>query len=631
MKVRTKIVFAVFTIAAVSLDVAFFSFSALSKRATGEDVFSIVDLDKQFLLVVLGVLVVSLALAYAGAYFSLASIRRLRKDAEQMLGNPGYRAQEKCRDEAGEVARVLNRMADTLSACAVSTQFEKEEELVERDRISVILSNIRDGVFVLDREMRIILFNLTAQDVSGFSEQDVLGKRYDEVIQLVDEGNVFVGSDFIKKVYATGRMQTAKGDMLLITKRGLRVPIVNNASPLKDWQGNVSGCVVVFRDLTEEYTLEESERMFLSVLSHQLRTPLGSVRWNLELLMNGELGKVSQEAADVIKKVNDTNMRLLRLVDDLLGVSYVKRGNVMEDSSDLSLNDLIEDIMEDMQPMARKFGVSFVYDLGKNIPNISVSRKQVTNILQNLLSNAIKYNKKNGKVTVTTKVTGKSIRIIVADTGIGIPEEDAPKIFSRFYRASNVNVQNSQGSGIGLFIAKMYIEECGGKMWFESEEDVGTTFFVELPIQDQNAGRAIVRKGDSLYIKQGFHIGEGERYILLAEDDASYASVFVRKLEHEGFRVKVAKNGRGALDMIREKKPDLLILDLVMPDMDGETLLIHLKEEGLMKGLKSIVCSNLSQQSDIERAMQLGVDEYIIKSDVSIHEVIARVKKRLAQ
>lgn len=220
----------------------------------------------------------------------------------------------------------------------------------------------------------------------------------------------------------------------------------------------------------------------LTRVAHQLRTPLGSMRWNLELVKQ-EISCLPELAQERLQETYKSNLRVIGLVSDLLNVTRIEQSRINDNPKITDIVEIIRDAMEEMKPEAGKRKIALgVKILKNNIPEINIDPKRFHEVIQNLLSNAVKYTPDGGSVSVEADYAGNSLEITVSDNGIGIPEKDKSKIFTKFMRAENASRIDTEGSGLGLFIVKSFVEKWGGKIHFESEENKGTTFYISLPI-----------------------------------------------------------------------------------------------------------------------------------------------------
>lgn len=230
--------------------------------------------------------------------------------------------------------------------------------------------------------------------------------------------------------------------------------------------------------------LAEANRMkseFISIVSHQLRTPLSNLRWAIELLMSGRLGEIEKRQIEYFKILKDNISRMRELIKDLLIVSRIETATLILKKESVSLEDLVREIMKEFQPFAKASNVEMKFKCQKKLPKILVDPFQIRQVIENLLDNAIRYTKGKGKVEILLKKRDENLYFEIKDNGVGIPREDQKHIFKKFFRSSNAMRHQTQGSGLGLYIAKAIIEKSGGKIGFRSQENKGSTFWFILP------------------------------------------------------------------------------------------------------------------------------------------------------
>jgi len=232
--------------------------------------------------------------------------------------------------------------------------------------------------------------------------------------------------------------------------------------------------------------LAEANRMkseFVSVVSHQLRSPLSNLKWVIELLMSGRISSVSEKQLEYFKILRENSERMEELVQDLLTVSRIEQGKLPLKKEEIILEDLVKSAIKDMEIFARASNVKMEFSSEKNLPRITGDPSQLKLTVDNLLDNAIRYVKENGKVELNLKKKNSNLYFEVKDNGVGIPQNDQKYIFQKFFRSGNVKRHQTQGSGLGLYITRSIIEKSGGKIGFTSQEGVGSTFWFTLPIK----------------------------------------------------------------------------------------------------------------------------------------------------
>lgn len=386
--------------------------------------------------------------------------------------------------EKEDEAKILNLLKDIRSAKA---------------RDEAILSGIGDGVFVLDNERRVILFNPMAEKISGFTAKEALGKKYTEVLNFVFEGSEKVNDKFVEEAMNSGKITQMANHTILIRKDGTKVPVADSASPVRDENGKIFGCVVVFRDITIEREVDRAKSEFVSVASHQLRTPLTGIKWFAELMMKvkNKKCKMTAEQKDYLKQIHISNERMIRLVDDLLDVSRIDTGRkfsiVLKDED---IGAVVKESIAGQQIFAEKKKIKMVVaSAATKKLKMQLDREKIKQAFNNLISNAIKYSSEKARIEIGREEKTGEVVYFVKDRGMGIPFRQQKKIFDKFFRADNA-VAAESGTGLGLYIAKAIVEGHDGKIWFssdggsalggESKEKGGATFYVSLPLSKKS-------------------------------------------------------------------------------------------------------------------------------------------------
>lgn len=244
--------------------------------------------------------------------------------------------------------------------------------------------------------------------------------------------------------------------------------------------------IVAFTITRSFERLAEASRMkseFISIVSHQLRSPLSNLKWAIELLMSGRLGKIEEKQAEYFRILKENSSRMADLVSDLLTVSRIETATLPLEKKEFFLEELIKNLIRQFELFAKASNVEIEFKFPKNLPKILADPSRLRLVIENLLDNAIRYIKDSGRVLISLEKKGKNLYFEIKDNGVGIPQEDQKYIFQKFFRSENILKYQTQGSGLGLYIARSIIEKSGGKIGFKSEENKGSTFWFTLPIK----------------------------------------------------------------------------------------------------------------------------------------------------
>lgn len=341
----------------------------------------------------------------------------------------------------------------------------------EKEKFLTIIDNLADGLMVFDEEGKLSLINSAAQKFFEI-EKEILGKS---IVKFLDFPNLknlsyLLGKE-IKEVF---RKELEIRENLILEITSLLI--------LKE--GEKIGNLVVLHDITREKTIERMKTEFISISAHQFRTPLSSIKWSLETLSKEKLGKLTEGQKKIVEKAQDSNGRMLTLIDDLLDVVNIEEGKRLYRPTFSKLENVIQSVIENYQEEIREKQIKFEFQVpSKKLPKIKIDTKKIALVVKNLLDNAIKYTLPGGMITITLKSTEKEIEFSIEDTGIGIPKDQQQNVFKKFFRGSNALKTKTEGNGLSLFIVKNIIEAHNGKIWFQSKKGKGTTFYFKLPLK----------------------------------------------------------------------------------------------------------------------------------------------------
>lgn len=390
-------------------------------------------------------------------------------------------------DEIGQLARAFNQMTDALQESYVSLEGkvrQRTKELAsEKRKLESTLESIGDGAFTLNQKGEILFFNRMAEKLTGFSKRSALKKPYKNILKFIAQSTGKQSYGSIETALKKGKVAYMKNHHLLISKTGKAIPITNSAAPIKDQNGKLIGCVVIFRDMTHEYEVDKMKTEFISLASHQLRTPLTTVNWFSEILLDEEFGKLNKKQREFILESQSAIVRMTELVNGLINISKISAGKLVVSSATVQLKEVVEKLSKQMRPIARKKHQKLIFEIDSSLSSFKTDPKLLHEVVVNLISNAIKYS--DEKKTVIVKISKKKNKIFfeVIDEGFGIPKDQQKYIFTKFFRADNAGQSGNEGSGLGLYLVQKLVEAMHGKISFKSSAK-GTTFFVSLPFKE---------------------------------------------------------------------------------------------------------------------------------------------------
>lgn len=383
----------------------------------------------------------------------------------------------KSQDELGQLAASFNKMSVSLRASYLRLALEKERD-------ETLLESMSEGLIAVDEGGAMVLINSVAQHMLNL-EGEVKGTSFAHKVPLLnEEGNPVPPAALPTKTLQTGETTNTVFQFKNGTARKLLINIA--ASPVK-LEGRIAGAIFVLRDVTKEKEVDRMKTEFISLASHQLRTPLSAIKWFSEMLLNGDAGELKLEQADFAKNISDSADRMVDLVNSLLNISRIESGRIIVDPKPTDLKELITGIVNDLKAKTEERQQTLIISVHSDLPKIDLDPRLIGQVYLNLLTNAIKYTPKKGEISVLVSKKGDDVISQVTDNGYGIPKEQQGRIFQKFFRAENVAKVETDGTGLGLYLIKAIVESSGGKIWFESEENKGATFWFTIPLTGMKA------------------------------------------------------------------------------------------------------------------------------------------------
>jgi two-component system phosphate regulon sensor histidine kinase PhoR len=399
--------------------------------------------------------IIAILLAIQLSRTTTEPVKKLTKMAKRMAeGELDQEIRVTARDEVGDLAGAFNQMSARLREMVALLT-------TERDKMAAVVSTMGDGVIIVDSESRVNMVNKAAEAMFRLSENESLGNTFIEVVHDHELDEV------LRKCLKTREQQTG----LVETESGKQFLRVI-ATPL--W----SGSLVLLQDLTQIRRLETVRRDFISNISHELRTPITSLKILTETIQEGAI-EDRAVAQDFLNKINTETDRLAQMVDALAELSHIESGEVSLKLEPVVMGEIAQQVAERLRAQVDRAGLNLEVDIPLDLPRALADKERMEQVLVNLLHNAIKFTSPGGRISISAKAEGDNIQVSVADTGVGIPADDLPRIFERFYKADKARA--GAGTGLGLAITKHIVEAHSGSIWAESTEGKGSIFTFTLP------------------------------------------------------------------------------------------------------------------------------------------------------
>lgn len=492
--------------------------------------------------------------------------------------------------EEGQVKEVMGIVRDITERKRLETQLKESEE-----RYRNLFENANDAIYALDRQGNFTSFNRKAEQLTGFMLKEVLGQRYTILVRGAERRKA--RRYFVKNM----RGESHTVEMTITCKDGHE--IVSELSTRPIWQdGQIVGVQGIARDVTERRELERLKADFVSTVSHELRTPLTSIKGYVDLVLAGDTGPLTAEQQEFLRIVAQNTSRLTDLINDLLEIERLEGGQIEFEFQELALEEVLSDVTRALRLSAEQKKLKFSIDTEKGLM-VHGDRDRLAQVFTNLLSNAIKYTPQ-GSVRVHAHREGDAAVVSVSETGIGISEGDLKKLFQKFFRSEDPYVRKAGGTGLGLSIAKAIVERHGGRIDVTSQLGKGSVFTVRLPV--------LARKPE---------VAASRPTVLVIDDEVAIARLIAKHIENMGYQAITAYSAREGLDLAVHLKPQLIALDVLMPDLDGFEVLRQLKKHPATAAIPVIFLSIIQ---DRQQGLRLGASAFLTKpiDEQKLHETV---------
>jgi PAS domain S-box-containing protein len=488
-----------------------------------------------------------------------------------------------------------------------------------RRRWEAALRSVGDAVITTDARGRVAFMNPVARDLTGWGPEAV-GRPLDEIFRVIDEESRAPVEDPAARALREGTTVGMANHSLLIGRDGTERPIHDSAAPIRDAGGNVAGVVLVFRDDTQrrafERELVDANRRkddYLAMLAHELRNPLGAIQSASQVLEAPGAAENGQWARRVIARQVD---HLGHMLDDLLDVSRITRGKVHLRPQLIDAAAVARQAIEATRPLFEDRGHALELALGPGPLRVEADPIRLEQVFVNLLTNAARYTPPHGHVRFRAGRDGDHVAFAVADDGVGIPAEALPRVFDIFVQGDRGLARSEGGLGLGLTIVKSLVEMHGGTVAARSDgPNRGSEFTIRLPAPAPGAGPAPGPEVAATAVPPPSADGRASARprVLIIDDNKDMARGLCRLLRLLGHEVEAAYDGPAGLDAARSRRPDVVLLDIGLPDMDGYEVARRLRAEPDLPGLRIIAVSGYGQDEDRRRSKEAGMDHHLTK------------------
>jgi PAS domain S-box-containing protein len=369
----------------------------------------------------------------------------------------------------------LRRVRAALLNILEDTEEARKDAVRERNKTMTMIENLTDGILLLNNRNEVEIISPLVVDFFRKSKEQILGKN---IADLFDSEELKQFQELLIDTKKR-RVNSVVGKEISIGKR----MDIEVSTVFLEEGAEEGGVLIILHDVTRDKLVERMKTEFVSIAAHQLRTPLSAIKWTLRMVLDGDTGKITDEQKDLLEKTYISNERMILLINDLLNVSRIEEGRFLYKQELANLEDVISNVIDDSQDIVKMKKMTLKFDKPKDVlPQVSIDKEKMKLAIQNLLENAVKYTPEGGKINISLEKENDKLVFKIEDSGVGIPEDQHERIFTKFFRGDNVIRMETEGSGLGLYTTMNIIEAHKGKIWFDSKEGEGTTFTFVIPI-----------------------------------------------------------------------------------------------------------------------------------------------------
>jgi PAS domain S-box-containing protein len=584
--------------------------AAMLSRSLGDPHAARADMRRELWTFTLVIVALVIAACLIQVSMVLPRLRRILRGADEVRGGSYPRLLAEGNDEVTEVIRGFNQAVEAISSRDEKLRAwagQRENELMklshaldeERERLDTVLSAVGDGVIVLDSDNKVLMANRRVSEIFGVPMEALQGCDLAMLIEQVRHR--LLHADLVEqKVLELKRAPSLVDEITLELDDPGRQSIRLYSVPVRGADGTVVGRIATSLDLGREREIERMKAEFMSTISHELRTPLTSIKGSLGLLLGGAAGQFSSDARELLDIARSNTDRLVRVINQILDMMLLERGQALIRAVPMPLRPCAERAVRAVAAQAQEAGVEVRVRIPGDLPNVKGDSRRIDQVLVNLLSNALKFSPRGREVVLSARAQADRVVVSVQDSGRGMTPEFLERLFGKFEHAEGSLTRQRQGMGLGLAICRHIVQAHGGRIWAESKENEGSTFYFTLP-----TCVSAVEEPEGVPAA-----GEGEpsaapRLVLVIDNDEDVTRILSYVFESQGHQVITAHGGAEAIELARRHRPDMVTLDLNMPDLDGFEVLRTLRSAEETRSTP-VIC--ISVRPDLRRALTLGAD-----------------------
>lgn len=486
----------------------------------------------------------------------------------------------------------------------------------ERQRLQTIFDHSPTGIVVVDALTgRVAMINPAARELLG-DLGDATTRERPFASQIFLPGGRLCPPDELPMAWTLSEGKSQRNrDYIVERPAGERVPVLVTSVPLQSAGGAVIGAVGVIQDLRHQREVERLKSDFVALVSHELRTPLAAIKGAAETLLRRSMPFDQQRWREYVELIDGQSDRLHELIDNLLSLSQVEAGALRLRRDLVALLPLVQGVLREHG--ARLNAARIQLEVPASLPLLSADPRRIEQVLLNLLENAQKFSPPERPIVLRAERRSREVLVAVSDGGPGIPPAERERIFERFYQIARPHTRNVGGTGLGLAICKALVEAHGGRIWADAAPGGGARVQFTLPAlpgeedDDATAAPELLARAPGVTTR-----------VLLVDDDPALRRILDRGLSDAGYAVETVMEPEAALEAITRRPPELVLLDVMLPGIDGFTFCAQLRE---WTSVPIIMLTARGSELDIVRGLQLGADDYVTKP-FRIGELLARMQ-----